>query len=269
MTLDIPTLKGAENLNGIFDRVVQATIDQDITDGYDLDGTVVHAVPGEHVNVPQDPALENMFNTRNIHTDGGTYSKTGRPRIFTTKLMPNAKILVGTEHGGIFHLPDGTDIIRAGDPEAVKEVLRLFSEVKQTSELLKRVQIEDHKQVSGTIGFTHIINPHSLPEINQEAIFQMEELTKEITDKLTNTIERLGFSDLQVVPTVTPTNAVIELLFEGSCKAESVLYARDNGLLKRANTNVFCGDSDGDRSVMEMISKEPGGICIGVGPKAP
>lgn len=269
MNLDIPTLKGGEDLHDIFNTIIKATLEAYITEGFDLDGTMVHAKPGEHENVPHDPQLEQIFLRRNRQTGGQSYPLTGRPRIFIDNLMPNTETFRATEHGSVLHLPDGTDVYRIGDPQIVEEVMKCFNDTRKTLELLQGVQIEDHKTVSGTIGFTHLINPHNLREIDVEALQRMEDIKNAVVDTLQSTIDKLGIKELQVVPTVTPTNAVVELLFEGACKAESIRYARQQGWIKRASTNVFCGDSNGDKSVMEMIASEPGGIALGVGQSAP
>lgn len=269
MDLNIPTLKGGDQLPDIFRRIVEATLAEDITDSYDLDGTLLYAKPGEHVNVPHDPNAEYIILQRNRQTNGNSPPITGRPHIFVKNAMPNARVLIGTEHGSVWHFPDGQLINRIGDPQTIKEILACFDETRQASDLLRDVQIEDHKTVSGTIGFTHIINPHNLTEIDTEALQRMKEIRLSVVGQLQSTIDKLGIRDLQVVPTVTPTNAVVELLFEGACKAESIRHAREQGWLKNASTNVFCGDSNGDKSVMEMIASETGGICLGVGPKAP
>ncbi len=241
--------------------------------GMDLDGTLVHATPGDHVNVPEDVVLENLLNTLNTATDGHTFVLTGRPDEFARRIFPRRNFFVGTEHGSVVsHHADDAPLNRIGSRLQIIHLTEAFKKAIASNPVLQGVQIEDHKTVTMTLGFTHIINPRNEKTISQEMTDKMNCIAKEIM-ALSNDI--LSEFPLEINPhdqmiskdTVTPTNAVVEIMPAGACKSKSLDYLRNSNILRNQFT-VFGGDSGGDREVMEKVRNE-NGICLGVGPKAP
>ncbi len=264
-----PVRRGSENIQEIEDRMVAAIIRQGIVIGADIDGTLVHAVPGEHKNVPADPVLTQLFNNLNDVTGGNAFMLTGRPAEFVHNVFPNRRFLTGSEHGAEISPSSDIDFVaRVGDPEKMKQFRAAFREAQANDSDLSKVQIEDYKQSTATLGFTGLINPEGTATIPPEMMERMTSLTKRVIDISSQILENIGAVGVNVLDTVTPTNAVVEILPNGACKAESLQYLRDNGDLDSVGLTVFSGDSGGDEAVMTKVFNE-GGICLGVGPKAP
>lgn len=262
-------LKGHENFTDIANRIIEAVIQYSLVIGADIDGTLVHAEPGEHKNVKPNKPLTQIFNHLNSLTNGHAFLLTGRPQEFVDNVFVGRDFLVGTEHGSILSLCEGdVPFARIGNPELMKRFRIEFAQAQKENSFLSEVQIEDYKTSTATLGFTHIINPKGVRDITPEQIGLMNDLTQAVCTLSEKILKSLGATDINVVNTVTPTNAVIEIMPEGACKADSLQYLRDNGFIRTTDLTVFSGDSGGDLNVMEKVSNE-GGICLGVGPKAP
>lgn len=241
--------------------------------GMDLDGTLVHATPGDHENVPEDIVLENLLNNLNAATLGNTFVLTGRPTEFERRIFPRRNFFIGTEHGSVIsHYAGDAPKSRIGSADQIETLTSVFSKAIQSNPVLNGVQIEKHKSVTMTLGFTHIINPNNEKTISDEMNDKMDQMRHAIVD-LSNQIlasfpqAENADSQLIVKDTVTPTNAVVEIMPAGACKAKSLDFLRQSSILK-SHFTVFGGDSGGDREVMEKVRAEQG-ICLGVGPKAP
>lgn len=272
-------MRGQENLQGVTQTILQELSAGNLAFGFDLDGTLVHATPGDHINVPHDPVVEKLLNDLWAATSENTFVLTGRPSAFTDRLLPKRQFLVGTEHGAVISRRVGEPHKnRIGNPENIKILRRAFDKAIKEDSDLAGVQIEDHKTVTMTLGFTHIINPNnihiSMDEIDERG--EMARKMKLLTSKIMSLAETIlsEFGDVEreqdqiiAVDTVTPTNAVIEIMPRGACKRDSLGYLRETRLITRQFT-VFCGDSGGDAKVMNAVKQE-GGVCLGVGSKAP
>ena len=241
--------------------------------GMDLDGTLVHATPGDHENVPEDVVLEHLLNNLNTATFGSTFVLTGRPTEFERRIFPRRNFFIGTEHGSVIsHYAGDVPRSRIGNAGQIQKLTAVFAEAINSSPLLRGVQIENHKTVTMTLGFTHIINPDNEKTISAEMTRKMDRMRHEIVDRSNQILATFpeaenADSRLIVKDTVTPTNAVVEIMPAGACKAKSLDFLRQSSILKNHFT-VFGGDSGGDSEVMEKVRAE-GGICLGVGPKAP
>ena len=156
-----------------------------------------------------------------------------------------------------------------GNPSKINAFKESFDIARLIDPLLRGAEIEDYKTVTASLGFTKVINPNNNPEISKEAMERMKLITLRVVDVAKKISRDLEAFDMQVVDTVTPTNAIVEYIPQGACKAESLQWLREQGHVRRARINVFGGDSSGDRTVMEKIFNEVGGIALGVGPKAP
>lgn len=267
--MGIPLIRGEKLLPQVTEQILDAAKEGELTIGADLDGTLVHAEPGVHDNVPHDPALEKLLNRLNFQLNGNVVVITGRPYEFVRNIFPSRNFLVGTEHGAVISRHHGeAPEARIGNPEHVQSFRSALQSELANDDRLTDVQIEDYKEASASINFTHVFNPEHTRDITAEQVQKMQELTAVLVDLSTSIVNDLDSSSLQVLDTVTPTNAIIEIIPEGACKAESLQYMRDSGLLSNTALTVFKGDSGGDQTVMEKVCDE-GGIPLGVGPKAP
>ncbi len=264
---------GHENLLDVTTTIYRALERGEVKFGFDLDGTLVHATPGDHVNVPEDAVLEKLLNDLNIITDGNSFILTGRPDEFVKRIFPRRQFIAGTEHGSVISLSaSDRPANRIGSADQIARLHNAFHGAIASNPLLEGLQIEDYKTVTMTLGFTHVINPRGERTISPEMTDKMKRISAEIVT-LSNQIlsefpQALGEeNEMIAVDTVTPTNAVVEIMPRGACKSASLSYLRNSGLLKNMFT-VFGGDSGGDKKVMDKVRNE-GGICLGVGPKAP
>lgn len=266
-------LNGKDQFLHTTTEIHRALVEGNAAAGFDLDGTLVHATPGDHVNVVHDPVLQNLLNDGSVATGGNCFVLTGRPHEFVRRLFDNRQFIAGTQHGAVISLSsDDTPKNRIGSVDVIKRLHAAFEQAIKVNPLLEGVQIEDHKTVTMTLGFTHIINPTGASEITREMTDKMKRISAEIikiAEKILDEFPSSLNDDnlMTVVDTVTPTNAVIEIMPKGACKSASLDYLRNNGLLSR-NFTIFAGDSGGDKKVMDKVRKEEG-ICLGVGPKAP
>jgi len=262
-------ISGVDAIPDITDRIVQAIRDKDITLGADIDGTLVHAVPGEHRNVLPEHDLVGEFNNLYDITGGQAFVLTGRPYEFVKNALPGRKFLAGTEHGSVISsTPDAEQIVRIGNVQAMTAFREAVKHKIGKDPLLDGVQIEDYKTVTATLGFTPIINKHGKPEIGRKATRLMGFMQKAVVNLAHEGVVEADLTGVDVVDTVTPTNAVVEVMPQGACKAESLQHLRDKGNIRKTGLTVFMGDSGGDATVMRKVFNE-GGICLGVGPKAP
>jgi len=266
----IEFLGGSDDVLRIEDTIVKAILDGEASIGDDIDGTLAHTPPGEHKNVTPDHNLVRLFNGLYDLTKGQAFMLTGRPFEFGKNFLPGRRFLLGTEHGTNISKQDGMlPFNRIGNPKTIIAFKAAFECARAIDPLLQGVEIEDYKDVTATLGFTHVINPEGKAEIDRESLDRMTQISLRIVETARKISKDLNAHDMQVVDTVTPTNAVVEYIPQGACKAESLQYLRDVGLVRKARVNVFGGDSSGDRTVMEKVFNEVGGICLGVGPKAP
>ncbi len=263
-------ISGHEAFPEIRRKIIDAIAGGDITFGADIDGTIIHAQPGEHKNVPLELTLTSLFNDLNSAMNGNAFMLTGRPQEFVKNTFGMRRdFLVGTEHGSVISRYAGdTPFFRIGNRDHIINFRKTFEEVRGDDPDYKDLQIEDYKIASATIGFTHMINPNNEPTISSKDMERMRMLTKKIVDLSNRILEAQKIPSMQVVDTVTPSNAVVEIIPVGACKAESLQYLRDEGCLRQTSLTVFAGDSNGDRTVKEKVASE-GGICLGVGENAP
>ncbi|MEM6811831.1 MAG: HAD family hydrolase [Pseudomonadota bacterium] len=268
--INFSVLRGIEKLPEVEERIVQGLIDRDITIGSDIDGTLAHDTPGEHVHVNEGSRVTRLWNGLNRASNGQAPLMTGRPHTYIEHKFIGREFLAASEHGLGISFTEGHDAHYWKD--TVSDIDRFkahFQEAELNTPLLQGVQIEDHKKATATLGFTHLINPRLDHQITEEMMERMRALTKQVCRTSEEILSTIGSKGLKVRQTVTPTNAVVEILPKGVCKAKSFKYLRDKNILATTATTVFCGDSKGDKSVMKMVAAEEGGIALGVGPKAP
>lgn len=223
---------------------------------FDLDGTLIHAKPGENVNVPPDRTLQAMLNKLADRTGGAVAIITGRPRIFVETLLPLRNYPTGVEHGAILQeKPRGAWTRRSKvEKEELDEIRALIeAEIKN----IAGAQIEDHKQGTLTVEFTQAANPDALAD----------RLEAQLRTIMQARAARGDRAPIDILRATVPGNYVIELLPQGVGKAQAVDHLMATASFK-GKIPVFCGDSQGDEGAMRRV-RELGGIAIGIGPKAP
>lgn len=219
---------------------------------FDLDGTLIHAKPGENANVPADQALQSLLNMLTAQSGGALAVVTGRPRVFVESLLPRRDFASGVEHGAILQeIPQGPWHRRS---KVTKETLdRIRSVLEARIRNIPGAQVEDHKEGTLTVEFTAAANP--------------DKLADELEAAIKSYLAAQGGEPIDVLKATVPGNYVIELLPQGAGKAAAVDHlmatARFAGKIP-----VFCGDSAGDEGAMQRV-RQLGGIAIGIGPKAP
>jgi trehalose 6-phosphate phosphatase len=219
---------------------------------FDLDGTLIHAKPGENANVPADHALQDLLNILTAQSGGALSVITGRPRVFVEALLPRRDFASGVEHGAILQeLPQGEWKRRS---KVSKETLdKIRAVLEDRIRHIPGAQVEDHKEGTLTVEFTQAANPDTLADELESAIRAY--------------LVAQGGEPIDVLRATVPGNYVIELLPQGAGKAPAVDHLMAAAPFA-GKIPVFCGDSKGDEGAMQRV-KELGGIAIGIGPKAP
>lgn len=219
---------------------------------FDLDGTLIHAKPGENAGIPADTALQDMLNTLSAQARGAVAVVTGRPRVFVESLLPLRQYASGVEHGAILQeIPQGEWKRRS---KVTKETLdKIRAVLEDRIRGIDGAQVEDHKEGTLTLEFTAAANP--------------EKLADELEAAVKAYLAAQGGEPIDVLKAVVPGNCVIELLPQGAGKAAAVDHLMASPPFA-GRLPVFCGDSAGDAGAMARV-KELGGIAIGIGPKAP
>ena len=219
---------------------------------FDLDGTLIHAKPGENAGVPQDADLQDMLNTLSAQARGAVAVITGRPRVFVESLLPRRNYASGVEHGAILQeIPQGEWKRRS---KVTKETLdKIRAVLEDRIRGIDGAQVEDHKEGTLTLEFTAAANP--------------EKLGDELEAAVKAYLATQDGAPIEVLKAVVPGNCVIELLPQGAGKAAAVDHLMAAAPFA-GRLPVFCGDSAGDAGAMARV-KELGGIAIGIGPKAP
>ena len=233
-------------------RLLDAHSRQRVAWFFDLDGTLIHAKPGENAGVPADTALQDMLNRLSAQSGGAVAVVTGRPRVFVESLLPRRDYASGVEHGAILQeVPQGDWKRRS---KVTKETLdRIRAVLEDRIRGIEGAQVEDHKEGTLTVEFTAAAHP--------------EKLADELEAAIKAYLAAQGGEPIDVLKAVVPGNCVIELLPQGAGKAAAVDHLMASAPFT-GRIPVFCGDSAGDAGAMARV-KELGGIAIGIGPKAP
>ena len=219
---------------------------------FDLDGTLIHAKPGENVNVPADAALQDMLNALTRQSGGALAVITGRPRVFVESLLPARDFASGVEHGAILQdVPQGPWQRRSKVTKETLDNIRAVLEDRIRG--IPGAQVEDHKVGTLTVEFTQAADP--------------DRLADELEAAIKTFLAAQGGEPIDVLKATVPGNYVIELLPQGAGKAQAVDHLMAAAPFA-GKIPVFCGDSKGDEGAMLRV-RERGGIAIGIGPKAP
>lgn len=220
----------------------------------DLDGTLTKAPPGVHDTVTPDRELEDTLNVLYDRSGGAFVVITGRPQIFVANLMPGGRFPVATEHGAVI----SGSAAEQGSVRAARYDFNLISrEISVRIAHIEGAYVEKHKTATLTLQFTGAADPESVREFMENL---MEEAVRRHGDPSSS-------DPLKVVSGCVKGNYTIDIIPESADKAEAVRYYMGRPEMA-GRVPVFCGDSGGDRTAMELV-KSLGGAAIGVGPQAP
>lgn len=220
----------------------------------DLDGTLTKAPPGVHDTVTPDRELEDTLNGFYDRSGGAFVVITGRPQIFVANLMPGGRFPVATEHGAVI----SGSAMEQGRVRAARYDFNLISrEISVRIAHIGGAYVEKHKTATLTLQFTDAADPESVREF-MEALME---------DAVSRHGDPSSPDPLKVVSGCVKGNYTIDIIPESADKAEAVRYYMGRPEMT-GRVPVFCGDSGGDRTAMELV-KSLGGIAIGVGPQAP
>lgn len=251
------TLPFTPNLREVFDRHAKG----ECAFFFDLDGSLISAIPGQQTGYDADLRLQHVLNRLNAQTKSAMSVVTGRPDIFLEQVFPHGGFFTASEHGVIVRNHVDGEILRTYTGDI--DIDHLSNEVQQ--EMVRQglnpeeCYVEEFKSGSLTVQFTESADPKAAAKIIKEILNRAVASPTNVGSKM----------PLMLVDGNVPGNRVMDLVPETADKGKTLAWMYQTyPEIFAGKVPVMVGDSGGDETAMKFAI-EQGGYAIGVGEKAP